>query len=74
MQTTQPADNVVNLDRKALEKIAENIGTLQRAQVHGQAELARLDEQLKQLGEALRLERERFCEIGRDLGVKCEVP
>lgn len=71
---TQPPDNIVNLDRRSLERIAENIGKLQQAEVHAQAELARLDEQLKALGEALRLERERFCDIGRDLGVKCEVP
>lgn len=74
IQTTQPADNVVNLDRKALEMIAANIGALQRAEVHAQAEQARIAGELEKIGEALRLERERFCEIGRDLGVKCEVP
>ena len=74
VQTTQPSDNVVNLDRRTLERIADNIGKLQQAEVHAQAERARLDAQLQQLGEALRLERERFCDIGRDLGVKCEVP
>lgn len=74
VQTTQPADNVVNLDRRTLERIADNIAKLQQAEVHAQAERARLDAQLQQLGEALRLERERFCDIGRDLGVKCEVP
>ena len=74
VQTTQPSDNVVNLDRKALETIAANIGALQRAQVHAQAEQARIAGELDKIGEALRLERERFCDIGRDLGVKCEVP
>ena len=75
VQTTQPVDNnVVNLDRRSLDRITDAITKLQQGQVHLQAERARMDEQLLQIEEALRVERERFCGIGRDLGVKCEVP
>lgn len=66
---TVPADNVVPLDRRSFDAIAERIRQLTGEEVAAQAEHARIAERLEQLQTQLTAERGRFVELAKDLGI-----